>query len=269
MRQSKMLAKWRAGQSAKVAMLGHFIPAFVAYAARAGYDGIWLDLEHRPMDSREIQALLGYFHLYDIDCMLRPPTREKAALYRYYEDGVSGLIIPHVNDIESAQQLVSSTKFPPIGDRGYEGRSLESNFGLDTQVGGREALVQHALRETFLVLMVETPSGIAAAPQIAALNGVDALFLGPADLSIRLPYAQPPLTLPAAIDQVKAAAEDNGKPWGLMPHTLDDLRRYHTVGARLLPWGNEQTMLLEGVRLRSTEFDSLPTGADQDHESIY
>ncbi len=100
MRNSKILAKIRAGKPARLAMMGHFIPIFVAHAANLGYDGIWLDLEHRAMDSREVQAMLAFFHLYDIDCMVRVPTREKGQLYRYLEDGATGLMIPHVSDVE-------------------------------------------------------------------------------------------------------------------------------------------------------------------------
>lgn len=94
MRKSKILAKVRAGQPARLAMMGYFIPAFVAYAAKLGFDGIWLDMEHHNFDDREVQSILAFFHLYDIDCLVRPPTREKARLYRYLEDGATGLIIP-------------------------------------------------------------------------------------------------------------------------------------------------------------------------------
>src|SRR5688500_10925953 len=160
MRKSKILAKIRAGKAAKIAMMGHFLPPFVAFAANLGYDGIWFDLEHRAMDSREIQAMLAFFHLYDIDCMLRTPTREKGQLYRYLEDGATGLMVPHVSDVESARDLVQRVKFPPLGDRGLEGRGLETNFGLDIP-GTRDPLVEHALRETFLFLQIETPQGLA------------------------------------------------------------------------------------------------------------
>src|SRR5215510_3446391 len=156
MRNSKILAKVRAGKPARLAMMGHFLPGFVAQAAQQGYDGIWLDLEHRAFDTREIQALLAFFHLYDIDCMLRTPTREKGQLYRYLEDGATGLIVPHVSDVQSARELVQKVKFPPVGDRGLEGKGLESNFGLDIPTT-RDPLVEHALHETFLMVQIETP----------------------------------------------------------------------------------------------------------------
>ena len=74
MRRSKVLAKWRAGKFARFSAMGHVLPFFIRYSARYAYDGIWLDLEHRNMDNREVQHLLALGHLYDIDIMVRPPT---------------------------------------------------------------------------------------------------------------------------------------------------------------------------------------------------
>ena len=86
MRQSKVLAKIRTGRCARVCGLGHYLPFFVRYAAHAGYDAIWLDLEHRAMTQREVQSLLALCHSNDIDCMLRSPTLERSRLYRHLED---------------------------------------------------------------------------------------------------------------------------------------------------------------------------------------
>ncbi len=108
MRKSKTLAKIRAGEVARFCCLGHFIPAYIRHAAHFGYDCIWLDLEHRCIDDREVQALLAFFHLFDIDCMLRAPTFEKTRLYRYLEDGATGLMIPHVSTPEKAATLADS-----------------------------------------------------------------------------------------------------------------------------------------------------------------
>ncbi|MFN8372992.1 MAG: aldolase/citrate lyase family protein [Anaerolineae bacterium] len=258
MRKSKVLAKLRAGQPVRLAMLGNFIPAFVAYAAHSGYDGIWLDLEHRPMDSREVQAMLAFFHLYDIDCVLRSPTREKGQLYRYFEDGAAGLIIPHVSDVQSARELVQKTKFPPVGDRGLEGRSLEGNFGLDT-VNTRDVLVEHALRETFLILQIETPQGLAAVDEIAAIPGVDGLYVGPSDLRIRMLH-QPEgerVELPQALAQVKAACDRHGKCWGSLPRSLEEARQLAAMHMQLMVWGIDLNLLQSGLQQASAELDAI------------
>jgi 4-hydroxy-2-oxoheptanedioate aldolase len=258
MRNSKILAKLRAGQPVKVTMLGHFIPAFVAYAAHAGFDGIWLDLEHRPMDAREIQALQAFFHLYDIDCLLRTPTREKGELYRYLEDGVTGLIIPHVSDVTAARELVQKVKFPPVGDRGLEGRGLDGNFGLDT-LQSRDVLVDHALRETLLILQIETPQGLAVVEEIAAIPGLDGLYVGPSDLALRMkhvPEAEQ-MSLDTALQRVAAVCRANGLVWGSLPRSLEEAKQHIALGAQMLVWGADVRFLQEGLMQTSRELDEI------------
>jgi 2-keto-3-deoxy-L-rhamnonate aldolase RhmA len=258
MRNSKILVKTRAGQPARIAMMGYFLPNFIAHAASLGYDGIWLDLEHRAFDRREVQALLAYFHLYDIDCLLRPPTREKGELYRYLEDGATGLIVPHVSDVSSARELVQKVKFPPVGDRGLEGRGLETNFGLDIPQT-RDPLVAHALRETFLIVQIETPQGLAAAAEIAAIPGIDGLYVGPQDLRIRLlnlPEGER-VTVDEAIRQVAALCKQHGKLWGSLARTLDELREHHALGSQLLVWGIDARMIEAGLAQSSGELGQV------------
>lgn len=249
MRNSKILAKIRAGQPAKLAMMGHFLPPFIAYAASLDFDGIWLDLEHRPMDSRELQAMLAFFHLYDIDCMLRTPTREKGQLYRYLEDGATGLIVPHVPDAETARDLVQKVKFPPVGDRGLEGRGLESNFGLDIP-NTRDPLVAHALKETFLVVQIETPAALEETEAMAEIPGLDGLYIGPQDLRLRmlqLPEHER-TTQQAALERVSAACKANGKLWGSLPASADELRQHAAMGSNLLVWGIDARIIHEGLK---------------------
>jgi 4-hydroxy-2-oxoheptanedioate aldolase len=258
MRHSKVMAKLRAGKPVKVAQMGFFVPPMVAYAAQLGYDGIWLDLEHRPMDAREIQALLVHFHLYDIDCILRPPTREKAQLYRYLEDGTAGLIIPHVNDAESARDLVQKVKFPPLGDRGIEGNSLETNFGLDI-AGNRERIADHALRETFLIIQIETPGALAQVEQISAVPGLDGLFLGPADLGLRMRHVPEPerVTQEAAMQRLAEVCRAHGLAWGSMPRHLDDVRLQAQLGGQLQIWGHDLRILKGGLTQASRELSDI------------
>ncbi len=182
MRRSRTLERIRRGQVVQMCSLGHYIPAFVRHAAEFGYDCIWLDLEHRSLSQVEVQALLAFSHLFDIDIMLRAPTLEKTGLYRYLEDGAAGLMIPHVSTAEKAQMLVQAVKFPPLGDRGLDGAGLDSDFIIQ---GGPD-FPADANRETFLVVQIETPQAVDNVEEIAAVPGVDGLFVGPGDLGLRL-----------------------------------------------------------------------------------
>lgn len=232
-------------------VLGHFVPPYVHMAARAGYDCIWLDLEHRLIDEREVQALLTHFHAADIDCMLRPPTVEKTRLYRYLEDGATGLMIPHVSTVAQAQALVKAVKFPPTGDRGLDGAGFDTQFTL----GDARAYAEEANRETFLVVQLETPEAIENAEAIAALDGVAGLFVGIGDLGLRLGMYQNMPTLDECIERAAAAAAQYGKAWGLPIGTQERLRKYHGMGAQLLAHGSEWGAIKGMLDASAKDFD--------------
>jgi 2-keto-3-deoxy-L-rhamnonate aldolase RhmA len=252
LRVSKILSAIRAGHPAKLAMLGHYIPPFIAYCASYGYDGIWLDLEHRAFDAREVQSLLAFCHLYDLDCLVRPASRDQAVLYRYLEDGASGLVIPHVNTVEDARMLVKAVKFPPVGNRGTNGRGLEADFGLSAP---RDQLVNHALRETFLVVQVESPEALANINEIAQVEGVDGFFGGGGDYTIRantLPEAER-IPYNDAMQWLATVCREHGKFWGTMAANQVELAQWHAWGDQLLMWGVDVDILQDALRRMGVE----------------
>ena len=239
MRTSKVLAKWRENQFARICSMGHVLPFYVRHAAHHNFDGIWLDLEHRNMDEREVQHLLALGHLFDIDMMVRPPTTMRTRLYRYLEDGATGFMIPFVSTPEIAQEIVNSVKFPPIGNRGLDGAGLDSNFALDVWTED-STFIEDANRETFIVAQIETLEAVENADEIASIEGIDLLFVGPADLQLRIDKTpNNKVTLDAAVDQVAAAATKHGKAWGRTASSLDEVARYHAMGAQMVPWGGD------------------------------
>jgi len=234
-RKSKTLARLRAGEPVRMCALGHYIPAYIRHAAHHGYDCIWLDLEHRLIAEREVQAMLAHFHLADIDCMVRVPTLDKTQLYRYLEEGATGLMVPLVSTAEKAAMLVDSVKFPPIGERGLDGAGLDGDFYL----GDSSGYVESANRETFLVVQIETPEAVANVDEIAAVEGVDGMFVGPGDLGLRLQHSAAPMSLEEAIDRVAQAAARHGKAWGCPAGSADHVQRLYEQGARLIVFGGE------------------------------
>ena len=127
MRKSRVIEKFRSVQCATFAALGHYLPFYIRHAAHCEFDGIWLDLEHRAMEVREVQSLLSMCHQFDIDCMVRAPTLERTMLYRYFEDGASGLLMPLIDSPDEAKHIARSVKLPPIGNRGLDGAGLDSD----------------------------------------------------------------------------------------------------------------------------------------------
>ncbi|MCH2597733.1 MAG: aldolase/citrate lyase family protein [Pirellulales bacterium] len=229
MRQSKTLKRFGDGKLARTTWLGHYIPSFLFHAAHNDYDCIWLDLEHRAMSELQVQSLLAYSHLFDIDVMVRPPTREKVALYRYLEEGAAGLLIPHVSTPEEAEELVAAIKFPPVGERGIDNAGLDADYGIHDAAN----YTAWANRETFLAVQIETPLAVHNAEAIAAVEGVDLIFLGPGDLQLRLDLENQ-MALSEAIEIVNNACQKAGKPWGCPAPTTEMLTSAHQQGAQLV-----------------------------------
>jgi 2-keto-3-deoxy-L-rhamnonate aldolase RhmA len=234
MRKSKTLARIRNGEPVRICSLGHVIPAYIKYAAHHGFDCIWLDLEHRAMDQREVQALMAFFHKYDIDCMLRAPTLEKAKLYRYLEDGASGLMIPHVSTPEKAKALVDACKFPPLGDRGLDGAGMDNDFMFFD-----EDYPERTNAETFLVVQIETPEAVENVDAIASIEGIDGFFIGPGDLGYRLKQSPDHPSLEEAIELIATAAKKHNKVWGLPTPSADVVRQRRSQGAQFLARGGD------------------------------
>lgn len=252
MRKSKTLARLRNNETVRMCCLGHFVPAFVRHAAHFGFDCIWLDLEHRHIDHAEVMTLLAHSHLHDIDIMLRAPTLEKTRLYRYLEDGATGLMIPHVSTPEKAQMLVDAVKFPPLGDRGIDGAGLDADYMLN----GR--YVEEANQETFLVVQIETPEAVANVDAIAAVPGVDALFVGPGDLGLRLKHDTGNLTLESCFEDVAIACAKHNTAWGTPVATREVLRERQAQGGQLLVHGGDFGAIMKMLEECAAAFESHP-----------
>ncbi|MGB7345791.1 MAG: aldolase/citrate lyase family protein [Pirellulaceae bacterium] len=252
MRISKTLSRVRSGEPIRLAVLGHYIPAYVAHAARAGYDCLWVDLEHRGMQSREIDALLAFGHLFDIDILIRPPTLEKTGLCRFLEDGAAGLMIPHLSTPEMAEMLVQYTKFPPLGNRGIDNAGLDADF----HVHNPDEYAAWVNRETFLVAQIETPEAVRNCDAIAATEGVDLIFIGPGDLGLRLRQTNE-MTLDEAWETVAAACKKHGKAFGGPCASQAEMQQRREQGAQLLLGSSEfsgwSSALVDDIKV----YDSL------------
>lgn len=255
MRKSKVLEKWRRGEFARFCALGHVLPFFIRYAAHYGYDGIWLDLEHRNMDDREVQHLLALCQMFDIDCMVRPPTLQRTRLYRYLEDGATGLMIPFVSTAAIARELVTAVRFPPLGNRGLDGAGLDCQFGIESWAPG-STYTEDANRETFIVAQIETPEAVNNAAEVAAVPGIDALFIGPGDLGLRLSVEPTDMTMEDAVEKVAAAAQQHGKVWARTASSIEELDRYRAMGAQMVPWGGDFA-LMKVLQKASQELDEV------------
>lgn len=242
MRSSLTRSRLRQNLAARIACMYYPSAMMPRHAAQAGFDAIWLDAEHNTWDRRELQRLIALHHLANIDCLVRTGSRNATELYHLLEDGATGLMIPLVDTPEEAAALVRAVKFPPLGERGLDGASLDNDFYLS----GTATYPPAANAETLLILQIESPLAVANADAIAAVPGVDGLFIGPGDLALRLgcplDWNQPQLT--AAEDAVAAAAARHGIAWGRPGGNREQIARIASKGGRLIAHGSDFSALL-------------------------
>lgn len=260
MRRSRVMEKLRAGEAVRIAMTGHVLPPFLAYAAHNGYDCVWLDMEHHPLDEGEVRSMLAFAQLFDVDVVLRPNTREKMRLGRYLEDGAAGLAIPQVSTADEVRDLVEKVKFPPLGERGMGSPNLQSRYGLDAR-GDHENLASHALRETFLLVQLETPAGLANLDEMAAVPGFEGFFVGPTDLALRMRHEpeQRRVGYFETLRLLNDACRRHGLVWGSNPASTAELQVFHDMGAQLLLWGVDTGLLRSGLAACARELDEVTT----------
>jgi 4-hydroxy-2-oxoheptanedioate aldolase len=255
MRSSKILRKIRSGKVARVYCSGSSLVMVPKFAAHFHYDGVWVDSEHRAFDPKEIQAMLANYHTADVDCLFRPSTKEKTTLYRHLEDGATGLMIPHVGSADEARALVQAVKFPPLGDRGIDGAGRDCGF----YIGITEDYTDRANRETFLMVQIETPQALENIDEIAAVPGVDLIFLGPGDMSLRqgcTGAARDPKMLENQ-QKINAACVRHGKAWGRPAGSAEDARFLVEMGARLIAFGSEFMAILQSFTTCSKQLDDI------------
>lgn len=237
MRTSLTRSRISAGKPVRIACLYYPTAMMPAHAAQAGFDAIWLDAEHNTWDRRELQRLIALHHLANIDCIVRTGSRNATELYHLLEDGASALMVPLVNTGEDAATIAAAVKFPPIGNRGLDGASLDNNFYLK----GTDGYPERANYETFLILQIESPEAVANLDQIAGTPGVDGLFIGPGDLAMRLgcPLDWDHPKMIAAEDAVAAAAAKHRIAWGRPGGNVEQITRIAKKGGRLIAHGSD------------------------------
>ena len=180
--------------------------ALIEMTALVGMDFVVIDTEHGPGDQLPLTHHLMAAAAAGIPALVRVGTN--AEILRVLDLGAAGIIAPHISSVEQAEAVVRAAHYPPRGDRGFATYTRSGRHGL---IGTDEHLA-NARANTAIVLMIEDGPGVEAAEQIASVDGVDALFVGPADLSVALGFPGQPgsATVKDAITAVHDAARSAG-----------------------------------------------------------
>ena len=236
------------------AQIGLWLSLANAYTAElcagAGYDWLLIDGEHGPNDLRTILSQLQAIAPFRSHPIVRPPAGETWMIKQLLDVGARTLLVPMVETRAQAEALVAATRYPPGGVRGV-GAGVARVSGFDR----RPDYLQAADAEMCLLVQIETRLGLDNLEAIAAVDGVDGLFIGPADLSASLGHLGDPAAAPvqAAIEDALARIVASGKAAGIIWGDEALARRALALGARFVAVGTD-------VGLLRGSCDALATG---------
>ena len=255
MRKSKTLEKLRNGEwvlSTAVAVGGARVAEL---AGQIGFDCLWIYTEHKPIgDEALFNTILGA-RAGGSDCLVRIRKRGYLDYFRALEDGAAGIMVPHVKSAEEAREIVRNAKYVPLGRRGIDFAGADSRYMLDNP---KENMV-FANRETFITVQIEDPEALEVIDEIASVEGIDLLFVGPGDLGAGLGSFgnKNSDVMQAAIKKVADAAEKHGKWWGLPVGSVEEAQKYLDMGARFLNYSSDLGAVVREFNRTFKEFGAI------------
>jgi 4-hydroxy-2-oxoheptanedioate aldolase len=220
-------------------------PLAAELLARAGMDWTVLDLEHGAATEADLLSLLYAVGTTPMAAIVRPPSAERLRVGRALDLGAAGIMLPQLQSIEQVREAVSFLRYPPVGVRGVALRTRGA--GLGTLAHGDVAGI---VNERIVgIVQVESVGAVAAADEIAAMDEVDVLFAGPADLShaLGVPGRFDDPTYLEALRTVVAATQRHGKAAGILIYDAAGFQRHFELGFRFIGLGSEGSYVSAGA----------------------
>ena len=224
----------------------------VEVIAGAGFDWILLDTEHSPVDPENLLGQLQAAAPYPTHAVVRVPWNDMVMIKRVLDIGAQSLLIPYVCSPEEARAAVAATRYPPQGVRGVAGTTRATRFGRVKDYARR------AHEEICVLVQVETQQALDNLEAIAAVDGVDGVFIGPADLHASMGYMGEianPKVMPL-IDEAIRRVRKSGKAPGILTPNEEHARRQLGCGALFVAVGNDIGILARGAEALATRFKS-------------
>ena len=215
----------------------------VEVIAGAGYDWILLDTEHSPNDLESVLIQLQVAAAYPTHPVVRVAWNDTVRIKRYLDIGAQTLLVPFVQNAQEARAAVAATRYPPHGVRGVAGSTRATRFGRVKDYARR------AHDELCLLVQVETQQALENIEAICAIEGVDGLFIGPADLHASLGYAGEtgnPAVVPMIEDAIRRIRKA-GKAPGVLTSAESEVRRYIQAGCLFTAVGSDAGLLARGA----------------------
>lgn len=220
-------------------------PVAAEMLARAGFDWVIIDLEHGAGTETDLLTSLLAIGTTPTAALVRPQSAERLRIGRALDHGAHGLMIPRIDVPEQAREAISFMRFPPDGIRGLalttRGAGLSERTHRDVR-----SINEHLVG----IIQIESPSAVDHAEEIAAIDGADVLFVGPADLThgLGIPGQFDHPTYKEALTRVVAAADAHGKATGILLRDTAALARHLEIGFRFIGLGSDASFVAEGAR---------------------
>lgn len=238
-------ARLRAGETLYGAFAGLGSPVATELVARAGFDWLLIDLEHGAGTESELLANLHAVGATRTAALVRPQSGERLRIGRALDLGAHGIMVPRVDLPEQAREAVSFMRYPPDGTRGLALSTRGAGLG---ELGHTD--VQAVNRRILGIIQIESPSAVERAAEIAGIDGVDVLFVGPTDLShsLGIPGRFDDRVYLDALRHVAASAEAAGKASGILLRDAAALPRHRELGFRFIGLGSDGAFIADGAR---------------------
>lgn len=210
--------------------------------AGAGAGWLLVDAEHSPNDLRNAMAQLQVIAAYPCEGVVRLPSDDPVQIKQFMDIGARSLMIPNVRSAAQARDIVAAMTYAPGGFRGFSVGHRANQFG---RIPGYH---QNARTNQLLAVQIECETGVANAAEIAAVEGVDVLFVGPGDLSTNMGEMGNPNApaVQSAIASALAAARAAGKQAGILAPAKADAERYLKDGFAMVAVGSDLGLLARG-----------------------
>ncbi|HWM35276.1 MAG TPA: HpcH/HpaI aldolase/citrate lyase family protein [Pseudolysinimonas sp.] len=226
-------------------------PLVAEICAGSGLDWVLIDAEHGPNDVPTVLAQLQAVAAYPVTALVRLPVGDTALIKQFLDLGAQNLLIPMVDTAEQAAELVRAVRYPPRGVRG-----VGSSLARAARWNRVDGYLADADAHVSLTVQIESATAVANVEQIVAVDGVDGIFVGPADLaaSMGLLGRQGHPDVVAAVERCLAAARAAGKGAGVNAFVPEAVEGYVAAGAGLVCVGADVSLLARGSEALAARF---------------
>ncbi|WP_458112865.1 HpcH/HpaI aldolase/citrate lyase family protein [Arthrobacter sp. R1-13] len=226
-------------------------PLIAELCAGSGLDWLLVDAEHSPNGLESILAQLQAIHGYPVHTLVRPPVNDTVLIKQYLDLGVQNLLIPMVNSAAEAEAAVAATRYPPHGVRG-----VGSALARAARWNRIPDYLARAGETISITVQIESTTAVDSVAEIVAVEGVDAIFLGPSDLAASMGVLgqQEHPEVRAAVEHCLGAAKAASKPAGVNAFNPDTARHYVDNGASFVLVGADVALLARGSEALAAAF---------------